>query len=279
MDYKARFYSPTLGRFIQPDSIIPGAASPQSWNRYSYVMNRPTSFNDPTGHRPSDGCRSEEGCTITQKTIEDDYKRDKDFKDTTARNKCKAGDKIHCSFAQNHPFQTALFPIVMWTGGASAEYFVLEGGAAATAEVLLPKATTVFEKGVVACLRSAVCRAITGMTGGAGLNGEKVFRVWGSDPNKPQMPGSKPWGDSWSPVNPSTVNNFRNLAGLPSGAESGAFNTGRFVSEGIITDASGIIQQTAISLDGQAGGLIEYIIPNAIEKIQLINVSGVNPPY
>ncbi|MBN2115754.1 MAG: hypothetical protein JW730_04245 [Anaerolineales bacterium] len=50
MDYKARFYSPSLGRFIQPDNIIPGAANPQNWNRYSYVTNNPLRYTDPTGH-------------------------------------------------------------------------------------------------------------------------------------------------------------------------------------------------------------------------------------
>ena len=50
MDYKARFYSVGLGRFLQPDSIIPNPANPQSWNRYSYVENRPILFNDPFGH-------------------------------------------------------------------------------------------------------------------------------------------------------------------------------------------------------------------------------------
>jgi hypothetical protein len=50
MDYKARFYSQSLGRFLQPDSIIPSLFNPQSWNRYSYVTNRPINFNDPTGH-------------------------------------------------------------------------------------------------------------------------------------------------------------------------------------------------------------------------------------
>ena len=50
MDYKARFYSPMLGRFIQPDSFIPNAANSQAWNRYSYVGNRPVNFNDPTGY-------------------------------------------------------------------------------------------------------------------------------------------------------------------------------------------------------------------------------------
>jgi len=49
MDYNARFYSPTLGRFTQPDTIIPEAANPQSWNRYSYTINNPILYNDPDG--------------------------------------------------------------------------------------------------------------------------------------------------------------------------------------------------------------------------------------
>lgn len=49
MDYNARFYSPTLGRFTQPDTIIPDMANPQSWNRYSYAINNPTLYNDPDG--------------------------------------------------------------------------------------------------------------------------------------------------------------------------------------------------------------------------------------
>jgi len=49
MDYKARFYSPALKRFIQPDSLILGTRS-QSKNRYSYVGNNPINANDPSGH-------------------------------------------------------------------------------------------------------------------------------------------------------------------------------------------------------------------------------------
>src|SRR5690606_36982387 len=48
--YKFRMYSPTLGRFISPDDIIPHIDRPQTWNRYSYVYNRPINLNDPTGH-------------------------------------------------------------------------------------------------------------------------------------------------------------------------------------------------------------------------------------
>jgi hypothetical protein len=40
-----------LGRFIQPDSIIPQPADPQSWNRFSYGNNNPVNFIDPNGHK------------------------------------------------------------------------------------------------------------------------------------------------------------------------------------------------------------------------------------
>jgi RHS repeat-associated protein len=53
MDYKARFYSPSLGRFLQADIIVSDATNPQDLNRFSYVNNRSTNLNDPSGHSPS----------------------------------------------------------------------------------------------------------------------------------------------------------------------------------------------------------------------------------
>jgi len=41
---------PAIGRFIQPDSIVPDSANPQDLNRYSYVRNNPLKYTDPTGH-------------------------------------------------------------------------------------------------------------------------------------------------------------------------------------------------------------------------------------
>jgi RHS repeat-associated protein len=49
-DYGARMYDPKLGRFLQPDSIVPDPTDPQSLNRYSYVRNGPTNRIDPTGN-------------------------------------------------------------------------------------------------------------------------------------------------------------------------------------------------------------------------------------
>jgi hypothetical protein len=48
------YYDPELGRFIQPDTIIPDLSNPQSYNRYSYCVNDPLRYTDPTGHGPTD---------------------------------------------------------------------------------------------------------------------------------------------------------------------------------------------------------------------------------
>jgi hypothetical protein len=49
-----------LGRFLSPDTIIPGAANPQAFNRYSYVLNNPLKYTDPTGH--SVACEDGDDC-------------------------------------------------------------------------------------------------------------------------------------------------------------------------------------------------------------------------
>ncbi|MCW5874156.1 MAG: peptidoglycan DD-metalloendopeptidase family protein [Anaerolineales bacterium] len=49
MDYNARFYAPGLGRWTQPDSIVPSIGDPQNLNRFTYVLNSPLNFIDPSG--------------------------------------------------------------------------------------------------------------------------------------------------------------------------------------------------------------------------------------
>ena len=52
--YNARYYDPAIGRFISADSIVPNPADPQSLNRYSYCLNNPLRYIDPSGHAPWD---------------------------------------------------------------------------------------------------------------------------------------------------------------------------------------------------------------------------------
>jgi len=44
-----RMYDSSLGRWLTPDRHRGDLFNPQSWNRYGYVMNNPTSFADPLG--------------------------------------------------------------------------------------------------------------------------------------------------------------------------------------------------------------------------------------
>jgi RHS repeat-associated protein len=74
-DYGARFYSPLLGRFLSADTIVPSAGDPQSLNRYSYGLNNPVKYSDPSGHDPW-GCApgpNEQAC-ITRE--QNNYKND-----------------------------------------------------------------------------------------------------------------------------------------------------------------------------------------------------------
>jgi RHS repeat-associated protein len=48
--YGARMYHADIGRFISADTIVPEPGNPQALNRYSYVINNPMRYNDPTGH-------------------------------------------------------------------------------------------------------------------------------------------------------------------------------------------------------------------------------------
>jgi len=48
--YGPRLYDGELGRFLQPDTIIPNLYEPQSHNPYSYCHNDPVNYVDPGGH-------------------------------------------------------------------------------------------------------------------------------------------------------------------------------------------------------------------------------------
>ena len=53
--YEARYYDAILGRFISADTIVPNPNNPQTLNRYTYTLNNPMRYTDPTGNTYS-GC-------------------------------------------------------------------------------------------------------------------------------------------------------------------------------------------------------------------------------
>ena len=52
MYYGARYYDPKIGKFTQPDTLLPDMYNPQALNRYSYVLNNPYKYTDPEGENP-----------------------------------------------------------------------------------------------------------------------------------------------------------------------------------------------------------------------------------
>jgi RHS repeat-associated protein len=48
--YNARYYDPTIGRFISADTMVPNPINPQDLNRFTYARNNPVRYTDPSGH-------------------------------------------------------------------------------------------------------------------------------------------------------------------------------------------------------------------------------------
>ncbi len=97
----------------------------------------------------------------------------------------------------------------------------------------------------------------------------KVFRAFGGD--------SGPGGKSFTPVNPNSVGNFRDAAGLPSGGAFGT-NTARFMIEGTVKQKNILLRRRALPMDGNRGGLPEIVVKDAT-KVKIKRVSGVNPQF
>ncbi len=50
--YNARYYDPSIGRFMSADTVVPDAWNAQAYNRYSYALNNPINYVDSSGHMP-----------------------------------------------------------------------------------------------------------------------------------------------------------------------------------------------------------------------------------
>lgn len=102
---------------------------------------------------------------------------------------------------------------------------------------------------------------------GAGDDMIDVYRVFGGD--------ARSQGFSWTTVDPRTIKNFRDGAGLPSGGASGSTNTADFLIKGRVRRSDVLEFKLADPLDGNRGGLPELKInPN---NVRLNDFSILNP--
>lgn len=49
INMNARLYDPYLGRFLSPDPYVQDPQNSQSLNRYTYCLNNPLKYTDPSG--------------------------------------------------------------------------------------------------------------------------------------------------------------------------------------------------------------------------------------
>ena len=278
-DVRARWYEPDRGAFAGPDPL--GAVD--SWNLYQYGFATPGRWSDPFGLQsgspgggtllwdtPSpesgggSGIPGEATSCLSGRTGRWD---DPDLHRTRSRNRDDVGDlveplkKVRDFFVDDYA--------IAFTGqtcdGDEVPFFGLQWWIAAVGITPVGK---VF-KGAKSAWKVGKKTLEEGVDDAVDLAGRRVYRVWGGD--------SKPFGESWTPVNPGAVDNFRGRAGLPSGGSSGYNNTGQFVTEGVLEDTTGVIVRPAGALDGNPGGLTEYLIPDSASKVRVTNVSGANP--
>ncbi len=50
INMNARLYDPLVGRMLSPDKYVQAPENPMNFNRYTYVMNNPLKYNDPSGN-------------------------------------------------------------------------------------------------------------------------------------------------------------------------------------------------------------------------------------
>jgi RHS repeat-associated protein len=72
----ARVYDPETGRFLQPDPLVASPADPQSFNRYTYALNNPLSWVDPSGLWTENGPIGGGGGSVPSADV---YPRDNPF--------------------------------------------------------------------------------------------------------------------------------------------------------------------------------------------------------
>jgi RHS repeat-associated protein len=76
MFYGARWYDALLGRWIQPDTVIPDPGNPLIYDRYAGVYNNALRYVDPSGHATCDAdgyCGDDPSLTVGIEVVNDEY--------------------------------------------------------------------------------------------------------------------------------------------------------------------------------------------------------------
>jgi RHS repeat-associated protein len=252
---RARYYDPGTGRFITKDPFPGYSSLPSTLHPYSYLLNNPVNLVDPSGQNPF--------LTLAAVSFIAGFGFD-------AWNQYQKNGGW-CGFDPVSALRTGITAAM---GVSLLTLSVLSGasllGMGLQGFGVLFNSVTLFGGGL-AVSGAATAASVWFLSGTRQF--PRIYRTWGKNLNNPDTSGASPWGRSWTTIDPRTVSNYRNAAGLPNQ------NAGRFLSVGLLTDPSGVLFKSADPLHGNIGGLAEIVVPNPQDQIRLLNVLGINPPF
>lgn len=282
LDYGARMYDPRTSKWLSTDPL---SEKYYSWSPFNYTLGNPIKYIDPTGKEINlyeVASYQNRMSYFSRGTINNDMTRmiggfevspylNKDeniigwsaFRNGRIQYVMDSPDDID-SFSKNASALGVAADLFYRNGTPSQGQIAMVAGDIGSG-LLLQWGEALLNPGYYFYIANILgAAAIT--TGNATTN---VYRIYGGD--------SSAGGYSWTPVNPNGISNFRSIAGLPSGGASGAMNTGQFVIEGSIQNRYIIQSRPAYPLDGNPGGLREFIIEPS--KVNIKRVSGANPEF
>jgi RHS repeat-associated protein len=238
-----RYYASSYGRFNTADPFNGSARtiSPLSWNRYSYTRGDPVNHADPQGLvETASLCDGEDG-DCGGGGGGDDGEEGVNAPGVTAW----LDDSGNPVFSINDDGKSSTTSTDQDSDSSDDDS---DGVPSDPEPEPDPGQVPTFTVSVNSCVAGA---AALGSTVGAGFGGS----VFGAA------------GGVLGGVGGTTVPNYPNAAGLPSG------NTAEFMVTGILNDLTGVTTTTATRIGNNLGGLPEVIVPNSACQITVVCVS------
>jgi RHS repeat-associated protein len=253
---RARYYNPALGRFLSADSVQPNAPGSQGYNLYSYVGNNPTTETDPAGTSNSLAIsllnlilRPVLGLTGFG------------VRGALARVLVALFGRVGLPIAIGGVVGASVLGAALgaWTGAVLIPSLTTPPQAPSAAQTGAPALPALLSVAAVLAASKADVAA-----GRQAQPREIVYRVWGG--------ASQEMGRFWSPFDPRTLQNPRDVLGLPRS------NTGQYLTTAEILNPAGIIVRIAAPLDGTNGGALEFFIPFPNSQLSVISRTPLIPP-